>query len=126
MEKNPSKQEWLIMEALWKKSPMFLSEIMLEMNTVVNWKQTTYSTYLKKMTDAGLLGFNTISSFRQYYPLVSREECVKSESRSVRAKLSDDSARLFLACMIREGGLNEQDRAELKDLISALDEQEEQ
>jgi len=120
MEKLPTKYEWLIMETLWKSSPMFLSEIMQDMKTVVNWKQTTFSTYLKKMCEAGFLGYKTISGFRQYYPLISRAECVKKESRSLREKLSDDSAMMFLACMIRESGLTEKEKRELKIMIDEL------
>lgn len=106
MKKLPSKQEWLILEALWRKNPMFLSELMREMEKSVSWKQTTFSTYLKKMFEAGLIGYETISGNRSYYPLVNREECVMEESRALCEKLSRDSARLLIACMLRESGLS--------------------
>ena len=121
MDKLPSKQEWIILETLWKKSPVFLSELMREMKNTVNWKQTTFSTYLKKMFNAGLIGYETISGNRSYYPIVKREECVREESRSLREKLSDVSTKLLLACMIRESGLKEQDCEELSRLIAELD-----
>ncbi len=121
MEKSPTKLEWLILEVLWAKSPMFLSEIMQEMNKKVDWKQTTYSTYLKKMCDAGFLGYKVISGFRQYYPAIKREECIVNESKSMRYKLSNDSALMFLACMIRQSDLKEDDIKELKKLIDELE-----
>lgn len=119
-----TKQEWIIMETLWKRHPMFLSEIMEEMDKAVNWQKSTYSTYLRKLCDAGYLGYKTISGNRLYYPLVDREECVLSESRYMMSKLTDTSAKLFLTCMIKERGLNEEERQELQDLIAALSRKE--
>jgi BlaI family penicillinase repressor len=120
MKEALTKQEWIIMESLWKRHPMFLSEIMEEMDKAVNWQKSTYSTYLRKLCDNGYLGYKTISGNRAYYPLVEREECVLSESRYMMSKLTDSSTKLFLTCLIKESGLNEQDREELQALIATL------
>ena len=119
-----TKQEWIIMETLWKRNPMFLSEIMEEMDKAVNWQKSTYSTYLRKLCDAGYLSYKTISGNRAYYPLVNREECVMSESRYMMSKLTDKSTKLFLTCMIKESGLSEVERQELQNLIATLSHKE--
>lgn len=124
MKEALSKQEWIIMETLWKQHPMFLSEIMEKMDAAVNWQKSTYSTYLRKMCENGYLTFKTISGNRAYEPAVAREECVRNESRYMMSKLTDDSAKLFLTCMIREGGLSKSDKAELSDLIAKLNKDE--
>jgi Predicted transcriptional regulator len=124
MKEALTKQEWIIMETLWRRNPMFLSEIMEEMDKAVNWQKSTYSTYLRKLCDNGYLGYRTISGNRAYYPLVNREECVLSESRYMMSKLTDKSTKLFLTCMIKESGLNEAERHELQDLIATLSHKE--
>jgi len=115
-----TKQEWIVMETLWKKHPLFLSEIMTDMETAVNWRKSTFSTYLKKLCDNGYIGYKTISGNRAYYPLVEREECVSNESRYMLSKLTDRSAKLFLTCLIKDSELSENDRADLQQLIDKL------
>lgn len=120
MKEALSKQEWVIMETLWKRHPQFLSQIMEEMSAAVSWQKSTFSTYLRKLCDGGYIGYKTISGNRAYYPAVEREECVRNESRYMISKLTDSSAKLFLTCMIKESGLSENDRAELQKLIAQL------
>ncbi len=125
MKDTLTRQEWIIMEALWAKQPMFLSEIMEAMRHAVDWKKSTYSTYLRKMCEKGYLDYKTISGNRCYFSLMNREECAENESRSMLSKLTGDAARLFLTCMIKEGGLSETDREELRALIAGLSSGEE-
>ena len=115
-----TKQEWVIMETLWKRSPMFLSEIMEEMKGAVDWQKSTFSTYLRKLCENGYLTYKTISGNRAYSPAAEREECVRSESRDMLSKLTDTSAKLFLTCMIEDSTLADSDRAELQKLIEKL------
>lgn len=115
-----TRQEWVIMEALWQKHPMFLSEIMQSMRTAVDWKKSTYSTYLKKLCETGYLGYETISGNRCYYPLVEREACIQNESRQVMSKFTAESAKLFLTCMIQQSGLSGEEYQQLQALIEDL------
>lgn len=124
MKEALSKQEWVIMETLWKRHPMFLSEIMEAMDATLSWQKSTYSTYLRKLCESGYLGYKTVSGNRAYSPAVEREECIRSESRYMISKLTDASAKLFLTCMIRERGLSEKDKNELRELIESLGEKE--
>ena len=115
-----SNYEWMLMEALWESNPLFLSDIITSLKHTLNWKRGTYLTYLKRMCDKGFIGFEEVRGSRSYYPLVSREECVKSESRQMITKMTDDSARLFLTCMIQDSGIGAEASAELKELIDTL------
>ncbi len=116
-----TKQEWIIMETLWNASPLFLSQIMDKMKTMVDWNSSSYLTYLKRMTDKGYIGFDTISGNRCYYPKLKREDCIENESRYILSKLTGQSARLLLASMIQQSGLTEQDKDELRGLIDRID-----
>lgn len=122
MKEALSKQEWVIMETLWKRHPLFLSEIMENMSAMVNWQKSTFSTYMRKLCDSGYIAYKTVSGNRAYYPIVEHEECVRNESRYMISKLTDSSAKLFLTCMIKESGLSQSDKVELKKLIAELGE----
>lgn len=116
-----TKQEWIVMETLWNQSPLFLSQIMDRMKSMVDWNGSSYLTYLKRMADKGYLGFDTISGNRCYFPKLRREDCIDNESRYILSKLTDESSRLLLASMIQQSGLTEQDKADLRQLIDRLD-----
>ncbi len=120
MKEALTKQEWIIMETLWKHSPLFLSQIMEEMAQAVNWQKSTFSTYMRKLCDSGYVAYKTVSGNRAYFPAVERSACIESESRYMMSKLTDTGAKMFLTCMIRESGLSESDRAELQKLIGEL------
>lgn len=124
MKESLSRQEWVMMETLWQKKPLFLSEIMEAMATSVDWNRSSYLTYLKRMSDKGLIGYKTVRGSRSYYPLIRREECIETESKYILSKLTEDSTRLLLASMIQKSGLFEKDRAELQELISKLSDPE--
>ena len=120
MKESLSRQEWVMMETLWQGSPMFLSDIMEAMAKSVDWNRSSYLTYLKRMTDKGLIGYDTIRGSRSYYPLVKREDCIENESSYILSKLTEDSTRLLLASMIQKSGLSDKDRDALQDLIVKL------
>jgi BlaI family penicillinase repressor len=115
-----TKQEWVLMEALWQRNPMFLSEIMETTATSVDWNRSSYLTYMKRMADKGLIGYKTVRGSRCYCPLVGRGDCIESESNYILSKLTEDSTRLLLVSMIQKSGLTEKDRDELKALIAKL------
>ena len=115
-----TKQEWIIMETLWNQSPLFLSQIIDRMKSMVDWNSSSYLTYLKRMTDKGYIGFDTISGNRCYYPVLQREDCIENESRYILSKLTDRSKHLLLASMIQHSGLNQTEKAELRGLIDSL------
>ena len=120
MKETLSKNEWIIMEALWQHAPLYLSELMEAMQTSVDWNRSSYLTYLKRMTDQGLIGFDTVRGSRRYVPLVNRANCVDAESTAMLEKMTAPSAKLFLASMVERSGLTTEDRAELQQLISRL------
>lgn len=115
-----TRAEWLVMEALWSKSPLFLSEIMEAMQNTVDWKNSSYMTYLKRLTESGYVGFHSRSGNRCYYPLRAREECVKEEGAYVLSKMSEDSARLLLVSMVERSDFAEEEKEELAELIQRL------
>ena len=120
-----TKPEWNVMETLWDQSPLFLSQIKDRTKNLVDWKTSSYLTYLKIMTEKGYIGFDTVSGNRCYYPKIKREDCIENESRHILAKLTNESSRLLLASMIKKSGLSEVDRDELLSLIAKLGSEQE-
>lgn len=122
MKETLSKHEWVIMETLWQRAPLFLSDLMSAMETSVDWNRSSYLTYLKRMTEKGYIGYETVRGSRRYVPLIRREDCVAAESAAMLEKMTGQSAKLFLVSLVEKSGLSENDRAELQALISRLGE----
>ncbi len=115
-----TRAEWLMMEALWTKSPMFLSEIMESMKNVVDWKSSSYMTYLKRLTDSGYVAYELRSGNRCYYPLRGREDCVEEESGYILSKMTGDSAKMLLAAMVQKTDIDEAEKESLFEMLNAL------
>ena len=126
MKQTLSKNEWILLEALWQHAPLYLSELMEAMKTSVEWNRSSYLTYLKRMTDHGLIGFDTVRGSRRYHPLVQREDCVAAESAAMLEKMTAPSAKLFLASMVENCGLSKEDQFELQSLITRLSREQEE
>lgn len=120
MKETLSRYEWAIMEALWNHHPLYMSDIMEALQTTLDWNRSSFQTYMKRMIDKGYIGYHTIKGNRSYYPVLRREDCIESESNAMLSKLTEQSAKLFLASMIQKSGLNDADRRELQQLISNL------
>lgn len=123
MKETLTRHEWVIMETLWQRAPLFLSDLMSAMDTSVDWNRSSYLTYLKRMTDKGYVGYETVRGSRRYIPLIRREDCVAAESAAMLEKMTGQSAKLFLVSMVQKSGLSLSDRAELQTLISRLGEE---
>lgn len=115
-----TKPEWLMMEALWNHPPMFLSQIMDAMQNTVDWKSSSFMTYLKRLTESGYIGYQLVSGNRRYYPLRARDECVEEESSYILSKMTSDSARLLLASMVEKTSIDAHEKEQLQALIERL------
>jgi BlaI family penicillinase repressor len=120
MKKPLSKPEWAVMSALWEKPDRTISGIIAAMDGEMDWKYNTYVTYVGRMCEKGLIGYNHIGRDNFYYPLVEKEQCFRAESRELLGKFNRRSAKDLLVCMIRDCDLTVEDREELKALLDSL------
>ncbi len=120
MKGTLTNSEWAVLSALWEKQPQTLSEVIDTMRGKMDWSYRTYASYLRKLCEKGYAGFTTNGHDKYYFPLVSREDCIRCESRSLLNKVSGKSAKDLLVCMIEESGLSPQDHADLSKLLCDL------
>ncbi len=113
---NISDSEWKVMCVLWEKHPLMSSQIIqkLEAN---NWKPNTIHTLLSRLENKKIIGVEKKSRFKEYYPLVSREECQIIETKSFIKKVYDGSIKMFLSSYINQDNLSQDDIEYLKKLI---------
>ena len=112
--------EWAVMSALWGKEPQTLSEVIKSMGDKMGWSYRTYASYLNKLCEKGLAGFESRGRDKFYFAIADREECMRAESRSLIKKVSEKRAKELLVCMIEESGLSPKDHEDLAKLLREL------
>ena len=120
MKNTLTRTEWAVMSVLWEKPHQTVSGIIGTMKEDMGWKYNTYVTYLKRMCEKKLVGFQQLGRDKFYFPLVEQNECIQTESQSVIEKMNGRGTKEFLVCMIKRSSLSEKDREELKTLLDNL------
>ena len=67
------------------------------------WATNTFNTYLTRLADKGFLSARRLGRSNRYTPLVSREDYLSFDSRSVLSRLYGSSPRNFVAALARDG-----------------------
>ena len=98
-----SESENKIMEFLWdQEDGKYFNEIMTYLNTKYdkNWKNQTVNTFIKRLTDKGLI-ISKVSkgSNKQYFPAISYNEFKKGEAESMLNQLYQGSVFSFLSAL---------------------------
>lgn len=117
MKETLNPNEWIVMNALWEKSPATLGEAISQIGSRASWGYKTYQSYMNVLEKKGFVRAEKRGRDKLYSPAASREECVARESESLLAKLEGSSVKLLLASIVRESDLEEEDYAELKALL---------
>ena len=119
MKETLNPNEWTVMNALWEKSPLTLSEAIKQIGLRADWGYKTYQSYMNVLEKKGFVSAEKRGRDKFYAPRVSREECVERESASLLSKLGGESVKLLIAGMVRESGLSDEDYEELRAMLDA-------
>lgn len=113
---NISDAEWKVMCVLWEGHPLTSSQIIQELKDI-NWNPNTIHTLLSRLEKKKIIGVQKKSRFKEYSPLVSREECQIYETKTFLEKVYSGSMKMFLSSYINQDDLSKDDIEYLKKLI---------
>lgn len=119
MPKPPaiSDAEWDVMQVLWETSHLTANEVVERVMGRRNWNPRTVKTLLNRLMHKGALGFEREGKRYRYFPRVSREECVRSESRSFLDRVFGGALGPMLAHFVNEAPLTPDEIRQLRELI---------
>jgi len=113
-----SESEWILMEALWERSPQTASEIAKTIRDSSGWALNTVRTLLTRLVEKGaLLAENNSAGVRAFSPAVAREECVRAESESFLQRVFQGAAKPLLIHFATNSKLTAEEIRELKRLF---------
>lgn len=117
--------EWIIMKVLWEKSPCVSRDIVQAVSEKSKWNNKTIETLLRRLVEKGAVGFNLLNlKVREYYPIVTQDECIKVESETFLKKVYDGSVSMMLAGLIKNRKVSKEELEKLKKLIDSGEDNE--
>jgi predicted transcriptional regulator len=119
-----SAAESLIMEALWRQSPMSAEDIVAEVGPAQNWADKTVRTLINRLLTKEAVSATRDGRRYLYSPAIERADYVQSESRGLVDRLFDGKLAPLVSHFAETNQLSADDIAELKRLLSELDDAE--
>ena len=116
-----SAAESLVMEALWRKSPLSAEEIAAMLGPEQDWSDKTVKTLLNRLLTKKAVAAARDGRRYLYSPLIDRAAYVQSESRGLVDRLFDGKLAPLVSHFADTKQLSSEDIAELKRLIAELD-----
>jgi BlaI family penicillinase repressor len=113
-----SDAEWAVMEEIWRKHPITALEVVKRLAPRHRWQDQTIRTMLRRLIDKRAINYTAEGKVYHYEPAVSREQCVRMESRSFLERVFGGAAKPLLIQMVQEADLSEEDIEELKHLLN--------
>ena len=112
-----SDAEWEVMQVLWESAPLTANEVVDRVAGRRGWNPRTVKTLLNRLVKKGALGFEQEGNRYRYFPLASREACVRSESRSFLARVFGGAVGPMLAHFVNEAPLSPEELRHLREVL---------
>jgi BlaI family penicillinase repressor len=115
---NISDAEWEVMRVIWEKSPIPANEVVERLGPLRGWSPQTIKTMLNRLVRKGALAFEAEGKRYLYRPRVTRDQCVRMESRSFLDRVFGGAAAPMLDYFVRNTRLSAEEIAELRRILS--------
>ncbi|SHH51928.1 BlaI/MecI/CopY family transcriptional regulator [Clostridium grantii] len=112
-----SDAEWQIMRVLWQKYPLTSTEIIENLRESTTWNPKTVHTLISRLVKKEAVEVVKTASINQFFPLVTKEECRRVETKSFIKKVYDGSIKLLVMNFIKDEKLSYDEIQELKQIL---------
>ena len=115
-----SAAEAVVMEILWRNHPLAADEVVAALADR-DWAEATVKTLLNRLLNKGAISAEKDGRRYLYSPVLRREAWVQQQSEGLLARLFGGRVAPLVAHFSERGQLTPADIAELKRLVSELD-----
>jgi len=116
-----SAAESVVMEALWRRSPLSAEDVAAEVAAPQGWSEATVKTLINRLLKKEAVAAAPEGRRYLYRPLVARADYVQAESQGLLDRLFEGRLAPLVSHFSQGGKLSADDIAELKRLIEDLD-----
>ena len=114
--------EWIIMDLLWEM-PRTMMEMVNILGETQSWSKSTVTTMVRRMTEKGLIDYDTDGRTKLFRVAVSREDVVAQETDSLLNRAYRGSLGLLLSTMVNSKRLSKSDIDELYAILQQAEEE---
>lgn len=116
-----SEAESVVMQVLWKRSPLAADEVFAALAGRQDWQEATVKTLLNRLLKKGALVAEREGRRYLYAPALRREDWLLQESEGLLDRLFGGRLAPMVAHFSERRKLSKKDIAELKKLVQELD-----
>ena len=114
---NLSDSEWKLMNRLWDRSPMTITELTAALREDTGWSKNTIITMLSRLEAKGAVRHEEGLRAKRYFPVTRREDAALTETESFLGKVYGGSLGLMVSNLVERHALTEADIAELSAIL---------
>lgn len=112
-----SDAEWQVMQVLWRLGHATASEVIAELAQLNRWQHRTIRTLLARLVEKGAVSAVADGNRYLYRPAITRQKCLRAESRSFLEKVFAGNAAELLAHFVQATDISPEQIDELKRLL---------
>mgnify|MGYP006148332089 CR=1 FL=1 len=116
-----SDAESVVMQALWRHSPLSAEEVFAAVAGDQGWQEPTVKTLLNRLLKKGAISAERDGRRFLYSPVLQREQWLRQESEGLVDRLFGGRVAPMVAHFTENGRLSKKDLAELRQLLEDID-----
>ena len=116
-----SDAEAVVMDVLWKRSPLSADEVVMALSSRQDWQDATVKTLLNRLLNKGAIDAEKDGRRYLYAPVLQREAWVQGESESLLDRVFGGRVAPLVAHFSEHRKLSRKDIAELRKLLQEID-----
>ena len=117
MQINLTDSEWKLMNRLWDRTPMTITELTAAVKDDTGWSKNTVITMLSRLEAKGAVRHQEGGRAKRYSPTIPREDAALAETESFLSKVYGGSLGLMVSNLVESRALTEADIAELSAIL---------
>lgn len=112
-----SDAEWKIMNRLWETPGRTIRQLTQELDGETGWDKHTIITLLGRIEKKGAVLYRQNGRAKEFYPIVSRREVSREETKNFLEKVYKGSLSLMVHSMVEDKSLSQEEREELYQIL---------
>lgn len=117
MKTKLSDGEWALMKALWKASPMTITQLTAALKEETGWSKHTIISMLSRLEGKGAVAYREEGRAKAYYPCLLQEDASRLETERFLDKVYNGSLGVMVHAMVDSYALSQEDIAELSAIL---------
>lgn len=113
-----SDAEWDVMEPIWSAGQCKAADVIRQLSDTHDWNPSTIRTLLARLVEKGALEYEVDGAKYIYRAAVTREQCVRRESRTFLEKAFGGDVGALLTHFVAESALSPQQIDQLRRLLA--------